>query len=286
MESLQRMINSIEYIEEHITEQLDIGEIARNAYASTFHFQRMFHMLTGVTVTEYIRRRRMTLAAQELASSNCKVIDIALKYGYDTPESFAKAFRRMHGIAPSSARESGQRLIAYPRLSFQIYMKGDQEMNYSIMEKESFKVIGRGIRVSTVDGENLREIPLFWKEVNESGVSEQLRSMSADPLMFGICMDFSPNQEEFTYFIGVKPQHGEDPGTFIETEIPASTWAVFESVGAMPNAIQNVWKRIFSEWFPATAYEHAEGPELEVYPAGNPYDGQYRCEVWIPIIKH
>lgn len=283
MEGLQKMLESIDYIESNLQSKLEMDDIASIAYMSKFHFQRMFHMITGVTVADYIRKRRLTLAAQELTHANRKVIDVALQYGYETPESFSKAFRKAHGISPSEVREHSKQLKAYPRLSFQIQIKGDQEMNYKIIERDYFEIIGKGIKVQM---ENKQVIAEYWNESNQNGFSSTL-AQNCGPLgLLGVCMDFNPTQEEFTYFIGAEKMDGNAvDGDFEKKVIPAATWAIFESVGPMPTAIQKVWDRIFSEWFPSTGYEHAIGPEMEVYPEGDPSDENYRCEVWIPIVK-
>lgn len=286
MEWLDRMNNALNYLERTMEEPLNIEAAARAACSSPFHFQRMFYMLTGVTVAEYVRKRKLTLAAQELASSNIRVLDLALKYGYDTPESFAKAFRRIHGINPSAAREPGTKLKAYPRLSFQISLKGEQAMDYQIIDKLGFKVVGKSIRVSTQDGENFRRIPKFWDECMEDGTYTQICRLAAEQSVLGICMDFSAEQQELTYMIAVESS-SDPPAGLSGREIPAATWAVFQASGPLPESIQTVWKRIFSEWFPATGYEHAGGPELEVYPnpEGQADPSDYRCEVWIPVVR-
>lgn len=283
MEWLKRMMDAVDYMEEHMQDSLNAAVIARIAYSSVFHFQRMFHMLTGNTVAEYIRKRRLTLAAQELASSKAKVIDVAIKYGYSTPESFSKAFRRVHGIAPSKARKQGAMLKAYPRISFQISLKGDKDMDYRIIEKEAFTVAGKGIQVTTKDGENFKRIPKFWEECCQNGFYEKLCGLTKDDNVLGICMNDFDN-EIFTYMVAANDV-GKAPKDMTQVKIPALTWAVFESVGAMPDAIQKVSKRIFGEWFPATSFEHADAPELEVYPPGDTSAKDYRCEVWMPVIK-
>lgn len=223
------------------------------------------------------------------------MLDVALKYGYDTPESFAKAFRKVHGISPSQARGAGASLKAFPRLSFHITLKGDKDMDYRIVDKPAFKVVGKALKTTTIENQNLQDIPKFWGECWQNGDGNRLSSMIDDKGQFGdsllgICMDYSREQEEFTYLIAVEKGEnfaGAVPEGFVEKLIPAATWAIFESIGPMPNAIQEVWKRIFSEWFPSTGYEHSGGPELEVYPPpkGSTSDADYRCEVWIPIVK-
>lgn len=157
-------------------------------------------------------------------------------------------------------------------------------MDYKIVDKEAFQVIGKGKRVSTCNGENLKDIPAFWDEVNTTDLDKLICEAAGNNEMLGICMEFDHPNEEFTYFIGAEKKSEED-GSLEVKEIPAATWAVFESVGPMPHAIQGVWKRIYSEWFPSTGYEHGGGPEFELYPPGNPNDENYRCEIWIPIMK-
>ncbi|MFC4403742.1 AraC family transcriptional regulator [Gracilibacillus xinjiangensis] len=286
LEGLKRMNDTIQYIEEHLDKKVDIDKLAGIAYLSKFHFQRLFHMITGVTVAEYIRKRRLTLAAQELIASDSKIIDLSLKYGYDTPESFSRAFRIVHGMSPSQARKAKQRLKAYPKLSFQIHLKGEEDMNYRIEKREGFKVAGKEIRTSTKNGENSKRIPQFWEELNGDGTVEKLIEHSGELGVLGVCMEFAPQMDELTYVIGMEKTEAAPMEELVEKEIPKATWAVFEAVGPMPDAIQKVWKRIFSEWFPSTGYEHANAPELEVYLPGNPNDEDYRSEVWIPIIDN
>ena len=285
VEWLERMNRAVDYMEACLAGEFDVEEAARAACSSTFHFQRLFHVITGVTVSEYMRRRRLTLAAQELASARARVIDAALKFGYDTPESFSKAFRKMHGVSPSAVRTAGAHLKAFPRLSFQIFLKGEKDMDYRIVEKGAFKVVGKGVRVSTRNGVNFTRVPRFWEESEKDGTVERICAHTGPMGMFGICMEFDRPQEEFTYMIAVEKPNGAVPADFVEKEIPPASWAVFDSVGPMPGAVQDVWKRIFSEWFPATGYEHADAPEMEVYRTENTSDAEYRCEVWVPIIK-
>lgn len=284
MDWLVRMNNALVYMEEHLEGTIAIEDIAKAAYSSSFHFQRMFHMLTNVTVTEYLRKRKLTLAAQELAASEAKVLDVAIKYGYESPESFAKAFRKVHGISPSAAREPGIELKAYPKISFHISLKGDKDMNYKIIEKEAFQVFGKGIRVTTRDGENLKAIPRFWEDLSLDGTVDRICGTGGGEL-FGVCLN-DYRDEQFTYLIArEKTQATVLPEGTEVYDIPAATWAVFESIGPMPDAIQKVSERIYSEWFPATGYEQAEVPQLELYPEGDSNAEDYKCEVWIPVVK-
>ncbi|OKP73742.1 AraC family transcriptional regulator [Paenibacillus helianthi] len=285
LEWLIRMKNALDYMESKMTEPMRIEDVARVAHVSPFHFQRMFSMLTGVTVADYIRKRRLTLAAQELAISKIRVLDVALKYGYDSPEAFAKAFRKAHGLTPSAAREPGVQLKAFPRLSFHLSLKGDQEMEYKIVEKAAFTVIGKSMEVTTRDGENFRRIPEFWNECNADGTSDKLIQLGTDPNWLGICMGMDMEKELLSYWIAVEGTPETNPEGYETAVVPAASWAVFTSVGPMPHAIQQVWQRIFQEWFPGTGYEHTGGPEFELYPPGDPSAEDYVCEVWIPVMK-
>lgn len=285
MEWLIRMKDALDLIEANIEERLDIETIAKAAYSSPFHFQRMFNMVTGFTLADYVRKRRLTLAAQELAVSSAKVIDVAVKYGYETPEAFSKAFRKLHGITPSAAREPGVQLKAFPRISFHLSLKGDKDMDYRIVDRDGFTVVGKSIPVSMRDGENNQRIPQFWQECYRDGTIGKLHAIAPNKGLFGICMGVDHQNERFTYAIAVEDGTGTKLDGFESCDVPAATWAVFPSLGPLPSAIQSVWERIFQEWFPATGYEHAGGPELEVLPPGDDSADDYRCEVWIPIVK-
>lgn len=285
MEWLQRMTNAVDYIEKHLEEPIEVARIAEVAYSSSFHFQRMFHILTGNTVVEYIRKRRLTLAARELAEKKAKVIDIALKYGYETPEAFTKAFKRLHGVCPAKARRSGISLKAFPRISLEFALKGNQNLDYKIVDREAFRVVGKALRVSTKEGENFKRIPQFWKECISDGTCEKLCRYFQATEILGVCMDMEYEKEQFVYMIAAKKSRTYTGSEFVAKTIPASNWAVFTSVGPLPNTIQRVWEGIFQEWFPATGYEHAVAPELEIYPNGDINGEDYQCEVWIPIVK-
>lgn len=281
IESLQR---AIDYMEEHLLEDITMEEIARQANSSPFHFQRTFAILTDISIGEYLRRRRLTLAAQELCSTNDKIIDLALKYGYDTPESFSKAFRRQHGISPSEARRYTGKLKSYSRLVIQVSLKGAEPMQYKVVEKESFEVVGIKEGFSYGNGENLSGIPKMWEKANQDGTCDLLLCKNNGIVkgVLGVCVDKSKTDKQMDYWIAAA-HDGETPNGYLKMEVPASKWAIFEVHGPMPDAIQKVWKQIYSEWFPSSGYEHAGTPDLEVYTAGNAAAPDYYSEVWIPI---
>ncbi|MDR3644782.1 MAG: AraC family transcriptional regulator [Clostridia bacterium] len=280
---MQGMQNAIGYMEDHLLEPFDVDDAAREAGYSTFHFMRMFNMLTGFTVGEYVRNRRLALAGQELALSDAKVVDIALRYGYETHESFTKAFERFHGISPSAARKPGAKLKSVGRLSIQVILKGERAMNYKLLEKDAFTVVGRKINVSSENGENFRVIPEFCNNCNKDGTCETLVKMCDEMGVMGICANFQKSR--FDYYMAAAYKGGKIPAGMETLEIPKFTWAVFEAVGPMPDAIQDIWKRIYSEWFPAGEYEEAGGPEIEVYEKGDMSEPEYKSYVWIPVIK-
>ena len=286
MKELQRMLDSIKYIENNLEHDLCIDDIALIACMSKFHFQRMFSMLTGYAVSEYIRNRRITLAVQELMNPTTKVIDVAFKYGYESPESFTKAFRKIHNISPSEVKKYHQPLKAYPRISFQIQLKGDVEMDYKIVEKDAFTVVGKSISTSTLDGANNRNIASFWDESNSNGFVLELAKNCGSLGVLGICLDYDKQQENITYLIGAEKNNEQILQDWKEVIIPAANWAIFPVYGAMPHAMPKVWERIFSEWFPSTGYEHSGGPEMEVYLSDkDPSSEDYYSEIWIPIKK-
>lgn len=282
VESLQK---AIDYMEDHLLDSFSIDNIAKQANVSVFHFQRTFAILTDTTVGEYIRRRRLTLAAEELSRTDEKVIDLAFKYGYDTPEAFTKAFRRQHGVSPSEVRKGKGKLQSYNRLTIQVSLRGVEPVKYSIVEKEAFQVVGIKREYSVLNNENLIKIPKLWEEVNSDGTTRVLNQLNNGLVkgVLGVCVDKSDTEaRKIDYWIAAAHE-GEQPDNFLNLEIPASKWAVFEVHGPMPDAMQKTWEKIFSEWFPSSGYKHAGTPELEVYPEDDAYQDDYYSEIWIPV---
>lgn len=284
MEWLDKLNQSIRYIEDHLPSEIDYATAARIACCSTFHYQRMFSYLAGVSLAEYIRRRRMTLAALELQSSDAKVMDLALKYGYDSPTSFSRAFQNVHGVSPSQAKKTGEDLKAHLRMTFQISIKGDVEMNYKIERRKAFRIVGPKRHYRMDPEENARDIPLFWQDLFETGRFAKVCSLSnrQPPAVLGVstCMD----GESFDYYVAAQTDE-KVPEAMEEFVVPESTWAIFRCIGPMPAAIQALQKRIITEWLPTSGYEYADAPDIEVYPAGDVQDPDYESEVWLPIRK-
>lgn len=288
MEWLERMNASMDYIEENLDNEIDINQAAKIAYCSVYHFQRMFSFITGVSLAEYIRRRRLTLAAFELQKSHVKVIDVALKYGYESPEAFSRAFKSMHGVMPMSARGSGTALKAFPRMSFHISIRGDSEMNYRVEEKEPFKMAGISVEMSVVNNEQYQEIPNLWLKLMVDGTIDKMHrdfGINEDECVNAALYNF--REGVFSYMIGVVVKDGFIPEGYSVLEVPSFTWAVFPTGECTQEetteAIQKVWKRIYPEWFPTSGYEHADGPEFEMYYTLG--ENLFNQEVWIPVNK-
>lgn len=270
IEGFQR---SVDFIEAHLTDEMEIDDIAAKAALSPFYYQRIFGALCDMTVGAYIRARRMTLAAQELSGTDVKVIDLALKYGYDSPDSFAKAFQRFHGIAPSKAREPGAALRSLAPLHIKITLEGGNMLDYRIVEKPPFTVAGIRRRFNT--DSSYQEIPEFWREW-----SADRKGLMG---MFGVCMDI--DGKDFDYWIADNYVPWEDiPEGCEATVIPGGLWAQFVCKGPLPESLQSVNTQIWSEWLPALkGYALAGNYSLEVYapPAEAPEDTL--SYIWIPL---
>ncbi|MDF2590269.1 MAG: AraC family transcriptional regulator, partial [Anaerocolumna sp.] len=210
MEWMDYLNESVKYIEEHLTDEIDLNKVSKIAGCSSYHYQRMFSYIANIPLSEYIRRRRMTKAALDLQSSNEKIIHIALKYGYESPTAFNRAFQSVHGVAPSLARENGIQLKAFPPISFQLSIKGEIELKYKIVKMDSFKIIGVKEHYLINIEDNFQNIPLFWAKTTQTGVIPSILSrMNQEPFgLLGVstCM----NGKDFEYYIAVS-SNGETP---------------------------------------------------------------------------
>jgi len=287
----QRLNAALDYLEASDAEP-DLEHAASLANCSLFHFLRMFEVVTGLTAGDYSRRRRLSRAAIELAAGSEKVIDLALRYGYESPEAFARAFKRMFGLSPTEARAAGTTLQTWPPLRLAVVLQGESALRFRIVEKPAFNVDGWALRTSCHLSENLKAIPQFWDECLATGRAQSLLPFVDTLGHLGLCCEWNRSKDEFTYVIGVdtnSPAANLPVGTKT-FRLPAATYAVFESLGPMPHTIQQVWMRAFNEWFPTSGYEHAGTPDFEVYPAFAPDDPrgditspQCYSEVWIPL---
>lgn len=299
MDWLQRMNLAIDYIEDNLDHDIDYDQIARIALCSVYQFQRMFSFVLDIPLSEYIRRRRLTLAAFDLQDKKNKVTDIALKYGYETPESFSRAFQNLHGLTPSLARQSGSRLKAYPRLSFQIILKGVAGMNYRIEEREAFQVFGLEdvYGMDNIANKEGVTIPEVWQNISINGEFDRLlHSTSGDwqaegrfgkelGAVFAFDSYRVTSNTTFPYLIGCYKSEKSKTDGYAIVDVPASTWVVFSTMHD-GNAsgiydLRSLKTRIFSEWLPTSKYTIIDGGNFEMYCTH--HDGYEYCELWYRI---
>ncbi|WP_413381960.1 AraC family transcriptional regulator [Alkalihalobacillus sp. 1P02AB] len=277
METLQNLNQAIHYIEEHLDEDIDYQKVAQISCYSEHHFKRMFSFIAGVSLSEYVKRRRLTKAAFELREHNVKVIDVAVKYGYQSADSFSRAFQKMHGITPQKAKDGDYFLKAFPKLTFQINIRGAVEMNYKIVERETFQVIG--YKEEKVASDNF--YPKLWDTLKEDEYEKlEALAMSDFPGLLHIMKD-TEEDEGMTksYLIGVASKLEKEH--LATSQIPKQTWSVFSVEDDTTEALLSTWERVYTEWFPASDYELADAPEF-VRSAPN---AQGKQEIWIPVKK-
>ncbi|MCL2593802.1 MAG: effector binding domain-containing protein, partial [Defluviitaleaceae bacterium] len=244
--------------------------------------------ITGVPLSEYIRCRRLTLAASEIQTSDIKIIDVALKYGYESPEAFSRAFKKFHGTTPLSAREAGVLLKVFPKMSFHIKIKGDSEMNYRIEQKEAFELFGIELKTSVIDGRCFKEIPEFFGKCLEDGRYDALKKAAGkaedDTTDGGVTYGHNPNGD-MNYMMACYKKTETVPQEYKVLGIPKQTWAIFTVENSEDDKnLHEMWQRIYSEWFPSVSYEHADCEfDLEMYFRDK--ETGYFVEIWIPIVK-
>lgn len=281
MEWIERLNSSINYMEENIKGTIDLEEISKIACCSTYHFQRMFAYIADMPLSEYIRRRKMSLAAVDLQCGNEKVINISLKYGYDSPTAFNRAFKSVHGISPSQAKKERTILKAFPPISFKITIKGDSEMNYRIEKKESFRVVGISEALDTDIEKSFETVPKMWATSAMNGTIGKLASLMDTSLVGMLGVSSCNLANNWRYYIAVaSTQLVDEP--LEEFIVPECTFAIFSGEG-QAQSIQELQKRIVTEWLPTSGYEYANAPDIEVYLNADPENSKY--EVWIPVIK-
>lgn len=280
MEWVERLNQSMNYIEEHLTDEIDYEQLGRIACCSAYHYQRMFTYMAGITLAEYIRRRKMSLAAVDLQDGNNRIIDIAAKYGYSSPTAFNRAFQAFHGIAPSSVKNEGISVKTFSPIVFKIAVKGANEMNYRIETKGAFRIIGISAPLEKEIEKNFMVVPNLWQAAASNGTIQKLAGMMDAPPMGLLGVSACNDIEQWKYFIAVSSTK-ESEG-LEEYTVPASTWAIFSGSGTN-QSIQELEQRIVTEWLPTSGYEYANAPDIEVYLNPDPQNAQY--EVWIPVTK-
>ncbi len=280
MEWIDRLNKALDYIEKNLTEKLDYEKLGQIACCSSYHFQRMFTYMAGITLSEYVRRRKMSLAVTDLQDKEAKIIDIAGKYGYQSPTAFNRAFQSVHGIAPSAVRHEGVSVKSYPPIAFQITVRGAEVMEYRIETKEAFRILGISAPLEKNIEDNFMVVPNMWQEAVSNGTIQKLAEMMKAPPMGLLGVSACNDEEQWKYFIAVSAS--KECAGFESYEIPAATWAIFPGSGTN-QSIQELERRIVTEWLPASGYEYGNAPDIEVYLNPDPQNAEY--EVWIPVVK-
>ncbi|MEU2511622.1 AraC family transcriptional regulator [Streptomyces syringium] len=282
---LESLNQAMEHIEGRLDQRIETADLARIAVTSEYHFRRLFSALAGVPLSEYIRRRRLTVAGAEVLAGDRTLLEIAVRYGYTSGEAFARAFRALHGVGPGEARRSGASLQCQPRLSFRLTVEGSSSMRYRVVEKEEFQVVGRKARVPLVHEGVNSAIAAFIRDIGQ----ETLRRMESlsDQEPQGIVSvseqldDSRAEGTELDYYHGVVTGAAV-PEDMDALTVQAGAWAVFESSGPFPQALQYLWRDVFTQWFPSNPYRSRPGPEILRTQVSQ--DGaQADAELWIPV---
>ncbi len=284
MEWLKNLSNAIDYIENNLDGDINYEKAAKIACCSTYYFQRMFSYVAGISLSEYIRRRRMTQAAFDIQASDIKVLEAALKYGYTSPTSFNRAFQSVHGISPITAKTQGSIMNAYPPIKFSVNIIGGDVMPYRVEKKEAMRIVGTRIPLTPDMEEMQKNVPPFWEKILKSSKFPEICNMSDRSPIGVLGVTAYQNTDEIYYYIAASTNQAA-PEDMFSYEIPSATWVIFESDGLFKESIQNIFRRFFTEWLPFSGYIYAELPDIEVYPIHKENSRAGHSEVWIGIKK-
>ncbi|MEV8590185.1 AraC family transcriptional regulator [Streptomyces sp. NPDC051180] len=282
---LERLNEALDHVEEHLRGDLDPAVLARIATTSEYHFRRLFSALAGMPLSEYVRRRRLTVAGAEVLAGERTLLEIAVRYGYGSGEAFARAFRAVHGVGPGEARRTGAALRSQPRMSFRLVVEGNSTMRYRVVEKEAFRIVGRGARVPLVhEGEN-PAIAAHIRSIGQEALDRLALLSDGRPAgVISAVTHLTESREEgaeLDYWHGAVSA-APVPAEFDALDVPAGTWAVFEDDGPFPQSLQYLWRDVFTQWFPSNPYASRPGPELlSVLPSADWTTA--RAELWIPV---
>lgn len=283
MEWIEALRVAIDYMEEHLLEGCTAEDIGKCVYMSPFYFQKGFKIITGYTVGEYVRNRRLYLAALEVIKGEKRIIDLAYKYGYDTPESFTKAFSRFHGVSPMQLKNEPHKICVFLPLQVSLSIKGGNQMDYRLEKMGAFKAIGMGRNFQYESA--FGHIPGFWEEYCKCYMDKYCKVLPNCSIgMYGIGIEEGEQCKQFRYLIAGNYKGEEVPEGLEVVEIPALTWAKFRCVGPMPEALQTLNTKIYGEWLPGHPnYEIAAGYNIEMYALGDTKALDYVSEIWIPV---
>ncbi len=283
MDKIGMLQKAIQFMESHLLEGITYSDVAKAVYVSEYHFHKLFAMITGISPNEYLRNRRLSNAAQELIATDIKVIDLALKYGYDTPESFTKAFSRFHGVTPSAAKRHQKSLTLYNRLILKFTVEGGTMMHYRIETSEPFRTLAlaKSFPNTIIGDAGNEDIPNFWISLEKSGKMAELMSLGKNNSVYGLCEATDKRDSTFQYGVGVLTDLETAPEGFVLWEVKPRLWAVFQCIGEDGACIGETWDKIFKEFLPNAPYEMLDEVDFELYPE-TPEKGVF-CEVWIPV---
>ncbi|MFI7071490.1 AraC family transcriptional regulator [Micromonospora sediminicola] len=282
---LDRLNQAMDHLEQRLDRPLDVPELARIACVSEHHFRRLFSALAGVPLSEYVRRRRLTLAGADVLAGQESLLDVAVRWGYGSNEAFARAFRSVHGVGPAEARRTGAVLRSQPRMSFRLVVEGSTSMDYRIVTKDAFRLVGVKARVPLVHEGMNPHIVAFVKGTDPATVRRIEALSDQEPRgIVNVSDDLAGSREEgaeLDYWHGVVTG-AEVPDDLDSLPVEAGDWAVFRSSGAFPQALQYLWRDVFTQWFPSNPYEIRPGPEISrvrIAEGGGTAD----AELWIPV---
>ncbi|MFI0816194.1 GyrI-like domain-containing protein [Streptomyces sp. NPDC021098] len=282
---LERLNEALDHIEAHLDQRIEVTELARIAVTSEYHFRRMFSALAGVSLSEYIRRRRLTVAGAEVLAGERTLLEIAVRYGYGSGEAFARAFRALHGVGPGEARRGGATLNSQPRMSFRLIVEGSSTMRYRVVEREQFHVVGKKARVPLVHVGVNPAIAAFIRGIDEETLRRITALSDQEPEgIVAVSDDLDPSRAEGTeldYYHGVVTGSA-GPEDLDTLTVPAGTWAVFGNSGPFPQALQYLWRDVFTQWFPSNPYQSRPGPEI-LRTRLSPDGAEADAELWIPV---
>ena len=285
MSIIHELEHALAYMETHLLEPITYEDVAADLYVSSYHFHRCFSLIAGMSPTEYLRKRRLSLAGQELLVSEEKIIDLAARYGYETPESFTKAFTRFHGVSPSLAKKTGHALQTFAPLKIKLTLEGGNSLEYRIVERDPFTLITqkRAFKNEVITAGNNHEITDFWQEACPNHILDRLRKHTTETEIYGVCAPISKEATTFDYGIGMVYQHGEVPEDFDLWDVSPTLWAVFKCLGTEPSCIAETWHKVFTEFLPTAHYTLLDDSDFEIY--SDQFEPGCFCEIWLPVAK-
>ncbi|MFD7625595.1 GyrI-like domain-containing protein [Streptomyces sp. NPDC059851] len=285
---LERLNRAMDHIEERLHDHVDAAELARIAMTSEYHFRRLFSALAGLPLSEYVRRRRLTVAGAEVLADERTLLDIAVRHGYTSVEAFGRAFRAVHGIGPGEARRTGAVLRSQPRMSFRLVVEGSTTMQYRIVEKAEFRIVGRRTRVPLVHEGVNPAIVSFVEQVGPELAERTAGLSDQEPAgIVSVTEHLGDSREEgveLDYHLAVVTgaAASQIPGDLDVRVVPAGAWAVFENTGPFPQALQSLWRDVYTQWFPSNPYALRPGPEILRTPR-SVEGANVTTELWIPV---